>query len=613
MGLEEGQHSGAGSVDRRSPTGGRLRETRWETLASLSNTAIGGEADEDLLQRFVQGAVDTLQATRGFVALAEAEYGGLALGPTAGTGWNEETRRDRLADRQNTNTLTAQVASTGRAICYDDLNRELPGYTPYFPDIRSALVVPIQLKLEGCVRGVINIESVREGAFAEDDIAFVSALADLAALRLAMTSLNARERALVQMGRELSVSPDPDALMQRVLTITHEILRFEDCSLFFLEPGAHRLVLVATRGALTPHIRKATYALGEGLTGWVAAQDVPVRLPDPREHPNYKGLHREIAEGETGAFIAVPIKAHSGVVGVLRALRRKSNSPWFPNEFTQEDQDVLETIAAQVGTAVDNAQLLARLVQSERMAAWGEMSAMNSHMIGNRVFGIKGDLNELEYVVGKGPDNETLSDLKRSSVRPLLESMKNGIFRLEELLAEFRDFVRATALATAPAEVTEVTRNVVAETFPRRGNIILTERYTSEPLPIMADPIKLVRALSELVENAVTFQGEGGSLEVETRLIHPGDPMPYAISVSYSSPEGWALISFSDQGPGVPEADKDKIFRPFYTSRPRGMGLGLAIVKGIIEAHHGGIAEVGTEGQGARFVIILPLKKDIVQ
>jgi signal transduction histidine kinase len=43
------------------------------------------------------------------------------------------------------------------------------------------------------------------------------------------------------------------------------------------------------------------------------------------------------------------------------------------------------------------------------------------------------------------------------------------------------------------------------------------------------------------------------------------------------------------------------------------LGLGLAIVKGIIEAHHGGIAEVGTEGQGARFVIILPLKKDIMQ
>ena len=603
-------HETAGQKnDRQDATpGAATRRTRWETLAALAGASVGGESDAELIARFVAGAVETLGATRGFVALAEAEHGGLVLGPTAGKDWDDETRRDRLADRQNANTLTAQVASTGRAICYDDLVRELPGYAPYFADVRSALVVPIQVKSEGRVRGVINIESVREGAFGEDDVAFVSALAHIAALRLAMTALNARERALLQMGRELRVSPDPDALMQRVLTITHEILRFEDCSLFFLEPGAQRLSLVATRGALTPQIRKASYALGEGLTGWVAAEGISVRLPDPRAHPNYKGLHRELEEGETGAFIAVPIKALSGVVGVLRALRRKSNSPWFPNEFTKEDQEVLETIASQVGTAVDHAQLLARLVQTERMAAWGEMSAMSSHMIGNKVFGIKGELNELEYVVGKGADGETLGNLTRGAVRPLLEGMKNGVFRLEELLAEFRDFVRATALTTAPADATEVTAGVVAETFPKRSNIALTENYAPEPLPIQADPVKLKRALSELIENAVTFQEKGGTLTVETRCIGPDERPPYPVAVSYGSSQGWAMISFQDGGPGVPDAEKEKIFRPFYTSRPRGMGLGLAIVKGIIEAHHGGIAEVGEAGHGAHFVILLPLK-----
>ena len=365
---------------------------------------------------------------------------------------------------------------------------------------------------------------------------------------------------------------------------------------------------MATRGALTPQVRQATYAPGEGLTGWVAAEGKPVRLRHPSEHPNYKGVHREIAEDETGAFIAVPIKAHSGVVGVLRALRRKTASPWFPNEFTQEDQDVLETIASQVGTAVDNAQLLARLVQSERMAAWGEMSAMSSHMIGNRVFAIKGDLNELEYVLGKGEDNAPLHNVPRGNVRLLVESMKNGVFRLEELLAEFRDFVRATALSTNPADASEVTQSVVAETFPRRGNIVLTENYTSEPLPIQADPIKLKRALSELVENAVTFQEKGGTLVVETRRIGAEDALKYHVPVSHSNAEGWAMLSFRDGGPGVPESEKEKIFRPFYTSRPRGMGLGLAIVKGIIEAHHGGIAEIGVEGAGAHFVILLPLQ-----
>jgi signal transduction histidine kinase len=65
-------------------------------------------------------------------------------------------------------------------------------------------------------------------------------------------------------------------------------------------------------------------------------------------------------------------------------------------------------------------------------------------------------------------------------------------------------------------------------------------------------------------------------------------------------------IEFADQGPGVPLDSKDRIFRPFYTSRVKGMGLGLSIVKGIVEAHQGIIREVGEAGKGARFLIFLP-------
>jgi signal transduction histidine kinase len=578
-------------------------------LAGLSHYAVGDGDVRDLLARYTTEAVDATGATRGFAALAEAESAGLVLVATAGAGWTDEKRLNRLDERHRTGTMTSRVAASGKPLRFDDIVKDLDGYQPFFPNVRSALVVPIALESDERVRGVINLESDRLAAFSPEHEAFVATLADLAALRLAMHDLHAREAALVQMGRELSVAPDPDALMQRVLSITREILRFEDCSLFFLDPGTQRLVLVATQGALTAQVKRATYALGEGLTGWVAAAGKPVRLRDPRTHPKYKGLHREIEEEETGAFIAVPIKAHSGVVGVLRALRRKSTSPWFPNDFTREDQDVLETIASQVGTAVDNAQLLARLVQSERMAAWGEMSAMSSHMIGNRVFAIKGDLNELEHVVGTGTAGETLSHLKRGQVAPLIEGMKRGVFRLEELLAEFRDFVRATALSPVPIDASEITRSVVEETFPKRCGVDLVVQWTDEALPILGDPIKLRRALSELVENAVTFQeATGGVLRVTTRRIGPDEALPYRVPVPRNNPTGWAVLSFEDEGPGVADAEKDKIFRPFYTSRQRGMGLGLAIVKGIIEAHHGGIAEVGTPGVGAHFVVLLPLR-----
>jgi signal transduction histidine kinase len=89
--------------------------------------------------------------------------------------------------------------------------------------------------------------------------------------------------------------------------------------------------------------------------------------------------------------------------------------------------------------------------------------------------------------------------------------------------------------------------------------------------------------------------------------VPPGEPLPAPLAL----PRGlaYACVEFADKGPGVQAGDKDKIFRPFVTSRNRGMGLGLAIVKGIIEAHHGDIVEVGAPGAGARFLILLPLRE----
>jgi two-component system sensor histidine kinase HydH len=590
-------------------------ENLLHRLARLSREAVGSGTSRELLTRYAEEAVAATGAARGFVALADFDAGGLVLVATAGEGWSDAARRDRLQDRDGPGTITSRVAATGRTLLLGDITRDAPDYRPYFPDIRSVMAVPIALALEERVRGVINLETPRVEAFGADDEAFVSALADRVALRLAHDDLYAREAALVQMGRELSAAPNLDALVQRVVAIADEILRFEDCSLFFRDPVTQRFVLAATRGgALASQVLTASYAPGEGLTGWVAEQGEPVRIRSLRDDPRWKGRYLEMEAGEIGAFLAVPIKsASAGVVGVLRVLRRETTSPWFPNDFTPADQEVLQTIASLVGTAVDNSRLTDRLLQSERMAAWGEMSAMSSHMIGNRVFAVKGDLNELEYVLGTGEPDETLSQVKRSHVSPLVIGIKQGLFRLEELLAEFRDFVRATALSPVALDANALVREVLNETFPKRCGVELQTDLTEDTLSLSADLQKLKRALSEIVENAISFQENGGMLQVVSRRIRPGDPLPTALAglerAGGKATTDWAILTFADKGPGVPERDKERIFHPFVTTRARGMGLGLAIVKGIIEAHHGGIAEVGAPGEGARFLIALPLQE----
>src|SRR5690349_12855484 len=142
-------------------------------LARLSHVAVGDGKVQDLLTRYTEDAVAATGATRGFAALAEVESAGLALVAAAGTGWTEEKRRRRLDERHRTGTMTARVAATGKALRFDDIAKELEGYQPFFPDVRSALVVPIALESDERVRGVINLESDRMAAFSPEHEAFV--------------------------------------------------------------------------------------------------------------------------------------------------------------------------------------------------------------------------------------------------------------------------------------------------------------------------------------------------------------------------------------------------------------------------------------------------------
>jgi signal transduction histidine kinase len=307
---------------------------------------------------------------------------------------------------------------------------------------------------------------------------------------------------------------------------------------------------------------------------------------------------------------------------------------FLPQEFTQADEDVLVTLAGQLAVAIDRTRLLGRLLQAERMAAWGEMSARSAHMIGNAVFGIKGHLNELQYWINDllGPqelDEETIeastpavASSERSSREPssrddarlLMENITRGIYRLEEILGEFRDFVLATQLHARSHDINQIMRNVTAESFPRNSNIDLVLNLTPQLPPVSADEAKLKRAFSELIENSIDFQPHGGMLTIRT-----GIAADETVRELARQPMNRPVlqIEFIDHGPGLSEQDRERVFTPFYTRKAKGMGLGLSIVKGIIEAHNGVIREVGQSGElstrvsgnkaaGAHFVILLP-------
>ena len=364
----------------------------------LSRRAIEADEAQTLLDEMNQSAMESVGGDRAFIALAHDATGELALVSTAGSGWTDQFRAMRLRidetgrgrDGETRSGITSHVAATGRPYITGDVGAD-PYYYAFFDDVCSEIAVPL-LDGNGHTRGVINIESFRPDHFTDAHLRLVQSLADIAAMRLLMDGSRAREAALVEIGKDLSAIGDAQQLMRRVVDVASAQLRFEDCSLFMLDKDKQLLVLQAARGGLAGRIGTATYPIGDGLTGWVAEHGEPIRVGSPRDDPRWKGRYEEFPISDVGAFLAVPIFGRSAVLGVLRVLRRKSVAPWFRREFTEDDESVLLTIASQLGTAIENGRILDRLVNTERMAAWGELSAKAAHMIGNRTFAIKGDL-----------------------------------------------------------------------------------------------------------------------------------------------------------------------------------------------------------------------------
>jgi signal transduction histidine kinase len=588
----------------------------------VSQTSLA-EADE-VLKATLEEAMRAVGGTRAFLALVDTTSGQLALRFTAGEGWTEDVRRLRVnlhpdepgsvgaRSEDGRRGITRHVLLTNRRYWTGDVNND-PHYIRFFDDVQSEVAVPIITQGGGAV-GVINIESDQPNAFTEEHANELSVLARRVALIIAMAEHQLREEALIAIGKEFNSLDDLEALMLEVVRQATKVLRADDCSLFLMDDDDDMLRLAASYGHLkkSAGVEAAPYGRGEGLTGWVAQHAQVIRTGDPRHDPRWKGLIMEAPAGEIAAVLAAPVLTQRSKTGVLRVVRLKKGLLTFlSQEFTQADEDIFVTLASQLAVAIDRTRLLNRILHAERMAAWGEMSARAAHMIGNTVFGVKGHLNELNHIMAQNTKAETQPH-DWDEAKQLMEHVSRGIYRLEGILSEFRDFVLATQLHATENELNQLMRRVTAESFPKNSNIDLVLNLAPQLPPVAVDEVKLKRAFSELIENSVDFQPLGGQLTIRTSLAEP-EVVSALTRRTFQGPV--VQVEFIDHGPGLSEQDRERVFTPFYTRKAKGMGLGLSIVKGIIEAHGGVIREIGDleaakplpdNRQGAHFVVLLP-------
>jgi len=321
-------------------------------------------------------------------------------------------------------------------------------------------------------------------------------------------------------------------------------------------------------------------------------------------HGQHAVCGREVPEGSedlrgllgSDAFCLVPIKTWGRPIGVLLADNVVTGEAASP-----EDRESLWAFANQAGIAIEKAYLYDelqkkvkeleetrnilienqhRLLEAERLKALGEVIARVAHEIRNPLVAVGG--YAMRIIRRKTEGDEDLEDLQ-----VILEETE----RLETILQELLDYANPPSSPRTRLcrieEIVERTARVAVETLNRHD--VRLEMSLSEGLPdVQADPLRIRQLLLNLVRNAGEAAPEGG-----------------AVTLRAAVRDDCMEIEVADTGPGVPLEDRERIFRPFYTTKPDGSGLGLAVARRIAE-EHGGSLECRT-GRGGRFVLCLPL------
>ncbi|HEY9384684.1 MAG TPA: ATP-binding protein [Gemmatimonadales bacterium] len=253
------------------------------------------------------------------------------------------------------------------------------------------------------------------------------------------------------------------------------------------------------------------------------------------------------------------------------------------------DGDVITHVITIGEDVTDSREVQFRILQSEKLAAVGQLAAGVMHEINNPLATIGACVAAIDARLGESADG---------TVREYLEIIDKEVDRCTRIVDGLLDFSRPKE--AAPKQPIAVNALVEQTLFllkhHQRFRRITVNRELADGLPpVLVNDEQMIQVLMALMLNGVDAMDDGGVLTVRTRWSpHRHDEV---------------LIEVADTGHGIPAADLPKIFEPFYTTKPpgRGTGLGLSICYGIVEQHLGRIEVDSLPGLGATFRVYLPI------
>jgi two-component system nitrogen regulation sensor histidine kinase NtrY len=225
------------------------------------------------------------------------------------------------------------------------------------------------------------------------------------------------------------------------------------------------------------------------------------------------------------------------------------------------------------------------LIRAQKVAAWREVARRLAHEIKNPLTPIQLCAERLRRHFAGAP--QAAKDLVEECTATIVGEVES----LKGLVDEFSQFARMPAPRTVPTHLAELITDTLT-LYDGLFSDVRFERRFADPAPLVRlDPEQIRRVVINLVDNAIEAMDRRGTILLDTQL----DPANNLIR-----------LVVADDGPGIPPAERDKLFLPYYSTKRRGSGLGLAIVRRIIAEHGGSIDVTENTPRGTKFTIELP-------
>ena len=362
------------------------------------------------------------------------------------------------------------------------------------------------------------------------------------------------------------------------------------------------------------------------MTGRVLLSGRPESVPDVLEDPDY--VVPRAAMNKTRSVFGVPLLRHDRVEGVLLLARAE------PGLFTQRQTELVQTFADQAVIAIENARLQTelrkrtddlteslehlrtaqdRLVQTEKLASLGQLTAGIAHEIKNPLNFVNNFsslsaelIDELGETLAPAPldkkmrgDEDELTQMLKSNLEKVVQHGKRADSIVKNMLLHSREGSGEQRAADINA-LLEESLNLAyhgARAEKPEFNITLPRDLDPDAGAIEVFAQEIARAFLNIISNgfyAATRRKVDGEPELDAATINLGDHVE--IRIRYN-------------GTGIPPEVKEKIFNPFFTTKPsgEGTGLGLSMSHDIIVKQHGGSIDIETEpGLFTEFKIVLP-------